>query len=225
MTNNNNHHSNASVFHQQSDTTIEQISSTPILVGSVPRTNSYHPACLPRIHPLNAASGFSRVSARPPAEPTGEWSNHPTQTHHRKSNDIRNRPDSIPTHIHLSRPNTEQDPHKRRVVTLIHFDSSNHSSSRPNSTPAGTTTGSKMYTSGHTASNRGVPPIDPDTSLKAFTPLQRPPRAVRQDKGVLTNAPPATSQPGPVEKGQRSRFLNKDSPRSQTYNSASASPC
>ena len=78
MTNNNNHHSNALAFSQQSHTSNEQILPTSGPVPSAPHTESGGDARLPRSLPLDVLSDISRTSARHPAKPAGEWLSHPT---------------------------------------------------------------------------------------------------------------------------------------------------
>jgi hypothetical protein len=199
---NNNHQSLKSVFSRQPHTTIEQLLPTSGLVLTDKRTNGRHPASQTRITPLDVGTDISRSSARLPADPAGEWPDHPTQTDTRATGNIRTRPDSVPTHIRLAEPNGQHYPHQRQVVTLIQFDSTRNTGSRAN-TPR-PTTGSKTYTSGHPASGGGALPIDQDNSQSAFTHAQRPRRGVRQDKGVLTNDRPASPQPAPGQNGSRS---------------------
>lgn len=181
MKNNNTHHLYKSVFYQQSDTPIEQILVSSGPVPAVQRTDSGGAARLPRIHTLDVLGDISRVQARQPLSPAGEW--RIDRSTHKSS--------SIPTHI-------------RNGTTA---------GKRPD-------TGSKTYTSGHTASGGGEQPADPDNSRKAFTHAERPLRGVRQDKARLESAREASRQPALMSKVIRAPLTNNTVVRSQNKSSA-----
>jgi hypothetical protein len=210
---NNKHQSLKSVFSRQPHTAIEQLLPTSGIVLTDKRTDGWHTARQTRITPLDVGTAISRSSSRLTADQAGEWPDLPTQTRPRATGNIRNRPDSAPTHIRLSEPNEAGVTHQRQVVTLIHLDSTRNTGSRTNITRP--ETASKTYTSGNPGRGGGALPIDPDNSRNAFMHPERPRGGVRQDKGVLTNALSASQEPAPLEKGGRAHFVNKDSPRSQ----------
>ena len=193
-----NPHLTGDISSRQPDTTLVQVLPTSGPVRSDRRTNGKHPARQTRISPLNAASGFSRASARLTADPPGEWPIHPTHNGHSSTTNIRYRPDSASPHIHLTQSNGHRDAHQRHVATLVHFDPAGNSGSRPGVSRSNTVS----QTHASRRPGRGEEPIDPDNSRKAFTPAERPRGGVRQDKGVLTNAPSASPQPGAVENGR-----------------------
>jgi hypothetical protein len=211
MTNNNKHQIHNPVFSRQSYLRIEQNLPTSGLAAAGQRTNIHHPARQTRLNPLNVYSDISRVSDRLPADRVGEWPNQSTHQDPSLLPNIRNRAEAVPTHGHLSGSSGGRASHQRQVVTLMHFDATKNSNSRPNVT--------RDSTGGHTPTSRrhgrGAPPIDPDNSRNAFTQTQRPRGGVRQDKVVLTNALSASQQPAPLTKGGRAHIVNKDSPRSQ----------
>jgi hypothetical protein len=122
MTNNNNHQSVQRVFSRQPHTTIVQQFPTSGLVHANRRTNGVRSARQTRIIPLNAG-GVSRDLARLPDAPAGDWPGHPTRTDHRGISNIRNRPDSVPTHTRPSELNVGRDTHQRQAVTLLQFGS------------------------------------------------------------------------------------------------------
>jgi hypothetical protein len=216
MSNTNKHHSEQPVFSRQSYTTIVQQFPTSGLVPTGHLTNGKHPARPTRIIPLDVADDISLNSARLPAAQTAERPGHPTHQPSRKSGKEGTRTDIAPAHKHLSHSNGQPHPHRRRVVTLGHFES--HRKSEPRTNSKRPEAQARPHSSGHPSARET--PQHPDSTPASEEQLERPLRGVRQDKAREDRARTASLQPAPVTKVTRALFTNNTVVRSQNSSGA-----